>query len=132
MLEFRLRFESTRPKSPTTMENRIRRLLEEIEANPGSDWTIRSMAQAIGLSHSQVSRLFLVYVGSTPATYVRVVRLRRAEMLLSESHLSVKEIAYLVGFRGASHFSKEFKSKTGLSPSEYRRIPRTALANKID
>lgn len=114
------------------MENRIRRLVEEIEANPGSDWTIRSMAQAIGLSHSQVSRLFLVYVGSTPAAYVRDVRLRRAEVLLSESLLSVKEIAYLVGFRGASHFSKEFRSKNGLSPSEFRRNPRIALAIRID
>lgn len=39
LLKFRLRFESTRPKSPTTMENRIRRLIAEIEANQRSDWS---------------------------------------------------------------------------------------------
>ena len=48
--------------------------------------------------------------------------MKQAEKLLSESALNVREIAVQVGYLDEKYFSRLFKKKTGLKPTEYRRI----------
>jgi AraC-like DNA-binding protein len=51
--------------------------------------------------------------------FIFAIRLKRAAQLLRESGMSVTEIAYNVGFKDPSHFSKLFKKQFGVSPKSY-------------
>ena len=55
--------------------------------------------------------------------FIRDSRLQKAALYLSQQKLSVTEIMYMVGFTTASYFSKCFKAKYGVSPSEYEASP---------
>jgi AraC-like DNA-binding protein len=48
--------------------------------------------------------------------------IKKAKIQLQNQELSISQVAYDLGFEYPNHFSKFFKSKTGLSPSEYRNV----------
>ena len=82
--------------------------------------TIENVAQLIGISTQHVCRVLKRERGLTFADLLREVRLREARRLLRDSSLSMKEIAFRVGFRHPSQFTRAFASSCGLSPSEFR------------
>jgi two-component system, response regulator YesN len=82
--------------------------------------TVRSVAQLIGLSTQHLCRVLKRERGLTFAELLRGVRLREAKRLLRESSCSMKEIAFRVGFRHPSQFTRAFRGECGMSPSQYR------------
>jgi AraC family transcriptional regulator len=64
--------------------------------------------------------LFKQITGVTPHVYLANVRLEHARRLLSETSLSISQIAIRVGYHSQSHFTKIFKSVTGVTPRVYR------------
>ncbi len=77
-------------------------------------------AQAAGLSYVQFSRRFKAFTGQTPMEYVIELRMKKAQQLLAQTSLSVKEISALCGFSGEYYFSNFFKANFGMSPSAFR------------
>lgn len=77
-------------------------------------------AQAAGLSYVQFSRRFKALTGQTPMEYVIELRMKKAQQLLAQTSLSVKEISALCGFSGEYYFSNFFKANFGMSPSAFR------------
>ncbi|HIK90856.1 MAG TPA: helix-turn-helix domain-containing protein, partial [Planctomycetes bacterium] len=59
--------------------------------------------------------------GITPNHYIREVRIGVARHLLESDQLSMAQVASQCGFYDQSHFSRQFKKSTGLSPLQYRR-----------
>ncbi len=55
----------------------------------------------------------------TTVEFIREARLSRAELYLTQNHLTINEIMYKVGFTTASYFAKCFKDRYGVTPSEY-------------
>lgn len=92
------------------------RIRESLE----SDLTIQQIAEELGVSYSNLRKLFKEYTGLSPATYQQELRLLRAKELLSTTELSIKEIAYRLNFENPDYFSAKFKAKMGLKPSEVR------------
>jgi AraC family transcriptional regulator len=82
---------------------------------------VRDLARRVNLSPWHFSRLFKVETSISPKQYIRRFKITRAEYLLRQSFLTVKEIAAEVGFGDRSHFSRDFKMFWGQSPSEVRR-----------
>ena len=80
-----------------------------------------ALADAIRLSPSRLSHLFIRETGVSPVRYLRLLRMTRAARLLNESVLSVKEIMARVGCTDPSHFSRDFRRMHGVSPRAYRR-----------
>ena len=78
------------------------------------------LAARVGLSVSQLNRLFLRHFGSTPRRYLEKRRLENALVQIHRSR-PVKEIAYELGFKSLPHFSAWFRQNTGSSPTELRR-----------
>jgi len=58
----------------------------------------------------------------TPYQYYIQIKIYKAESLLEQQDLSVKEVAYKIGFEDQYYFSRLFKNKTGVSPSEWKNF----------
>ncbi len=78
------------------------------------------IASEIGISYSYLLNIFRQYTGLTPYQYFLQLRIHRAKKLLMDPKLSVKAISSLMNFENQYYFSRLFKRKTGISPSEWK------------
>ena len=98
--------------------NKVRlRIRESLE----SSLTIQQIAIELGISYSNLRKLFKEYTGIAPAMYQQDLRLQRAKELLATTNISIKEIAYKLNFDSPDYFSSKFKIKTGVKPSDFRK-----------
>ncbi|MNJ40253.1 Melibiose operon regulatory protein [compost metagenome] len=88
------------------------------ERRPG----IEDIAAELGYSPAHCNRVFRQVYGKSPRQYLSGLIIRQAKLLLLNYSLSVEKIALRLGYRDASHFSKQFKRWTGLSPQGYRKL----------
>lgn len=79
------------------------------------------LAGELGISRTKLYRKIKRIDGYSLSDYVRNVRLEKAADLLVSSNLNIQEIMYEVGFINNSHFTKIFKLKYDVTPSQYRR-----------
>ena len=91
-------------------------------ADPTQD-TVRltDLARGLGVSYSWFRRTFAHHTGLSPHQYRLQLRVGRARTLLSETALTVKEVAFRCGFESEQYFCRLFRHKTGVSPGEWRR-----------
>lgn len=80
----------------------------------------RDLARSVGLSPSQLNRLFVASVGLTARAFAEKRRIDFAREKLLTSTMPVKEIAYRLGFHHSSHFSAWCRKKLDVYPSQYR------------
>lgn len=106
----------------TTLKHRtaVQRALDTIEARIKNPPSLAELASLTGLSRTYFSRIFKETTGMTLRDYLIQFRLDKAKDLLDDINLEIKQIAYEVGFNDPDHFSRSFKKKTGLSPTEWR------------
>ncbi len=104
-------------KEPKFIEE-IKKYLEE---NYQRSITNNVLSKQFGFVPSYISRIFRQYNnGVSPGEYLINFRIDKAKQIMEEqSDLLVKEIAEMVGFQDAYYFSKIFKKKTGVWPTEY-------------
>lgn len=79
------------------------------------------VAAQAGISRRQLERLFSQYVGVTPAQFYIELRVSRAHALLTETAMSVAEIAVATGFGSSSQLSQRFRKRYGKPPGAYRK-----------
>jgi AraC family transcriptional regulator, glycine betaine-responsive activator len=101
----------------------LRKVAELMETNFEEPLTAVELAQLAGLSLRQIQRMFHETLGTTPTKYYLRLRLQRARALLTQSSMSVTQIAVACGFQSACHFSKSYRSLYGRSPRSERRQP---------
>ncbi len=99
----------------------VRRIQNKFERDCSADVTIASLASEFHVSPSHLAHVFKSITGYSPIDYLISCRLSAAKTLLAESEKSIKEIVDTCGFSDESNFSRTFKSKTGMTPSEFRR-----------
>lgn len=83
--------------------------------------TVQYLADRLNISSGYLSRLLKVLTGQSTQQLIHDKLIEKAKLQLSTSDLSVNEIAYALGFEHPQSFSKLFKSKTQLSPLEFRQ-----------
>jgi len=83
-----------------------------------AEFDLEALARGVSLSKFHFLRQFKRVTGQTPMLALRMRRLREARDLLATSNLSVKEVAYAVGYTSPIAFSAAFKREFGRSPSE--------------
>jgi signal transduction histidine kinase/DNA-binding response OmpR family regulator len=98
-------------KAIKTIENNI--------ANPKYD--IEKFSGDMAMSQSTLYRKLKSLTSESTNNFIKEIKLKRAASLLAQNQISVSEIANMVGFDDPAYFSKSFKQKYGLSPSEYSR-----------
>lgn len=102
------------------VDRRIRRSVELMHAQLAADLSLKEIAAASYLSPFHFARVFKKLTGATPHAYLAAIRTSRAQLLLANPELSVREIGALVGYASPSHFTKAFRQATGLTPRAFR------------
>ena len=100
---------------------RVGRIIDLIEGAPSDALAVGALAGAVNLSASRLRRLFVTHTRITLSRYIKSVRMSRADELVCNTFLSIKEIVAAVGLRDGSHFVRDFKSIYGCTPTERRR-----------
>lgn len=99
----------------------IQRSILFMKDNLENKITLSDVAKSVGYSSSHFGSMFLEKTSFTPMGYYNQMKLQRASSLLQFSDLTIKEIAFRLGFYDPFHFSKSFKHEMNLSPRVYRR-----------
>ncbi|MDO5969051.1 helix-turn-helix transcriptional regulator [Flavivirga aquimarina] len=82
--------------------------------------TVKHVAETLHVSPNYLSSLLKNLTGQNTQQYIHEILIEKAKEKLSTTNLSVSEIAYEFGFEHSQSFSKLFKSKTNISPTEFR------------
>jgi len=85
------------------------------------------IAREVGLSRVQLYRKMLALTGTSVSELLRSMRLQKAAKLLEQKWGPVSQVAYAVGITNLSYFSKIFKGKFGVMPSEFEGLQKNAL-----
>ena len=99
----------------------ISQALRMIREHACNGLQVREVAEHVPISRSVLQRRFQAVVGRSVHDEIVRVQLRKAEELLRETDLSIGSVAEKAGFNHQEYMGAVFKSRTGMTPREYRR-----------
>ncbi len=101
-------------------EQFLNRLMELMESCWNEYWlNIHELGRRIGVSKSQLYRKMISLTGFSPSDFIKEFRLEKALKLIEKQKANISEIAYSTGFNSGSYFSKCFKKRFNILPSDY-------------
>jgi AraC family transcriptional regulator, arabinose operon regulatory protein len=101
-------------------EERIADVMRHVRENPGELFSIELLADRAGYAPDHFAKLFARVAGVGPKEFCIRARLARAQQLLRSSDLSVIEISQMLGYADVYFFSRQFKTRTGQTPTAFR------------
>ena len=105
----------------TTEDSFMKRISDFFNRNiDNEEVAISDICKAMNMSRSQLYRKFGALTNRSVSDYFRSFRLHRAQILLQTSDLNVTQVAFEVGFKNLSHFSKAFSEEFGINPSQLK------------
>jgi len=110
-------------------EQKVANSLDYIKKNYCTDISLETLAEIEHLSISRYRTVFKEYMGTAPLDYIITLRIKKACELISESNLNLREVAEAVGYNDQLYFSRIFKKRMGVIPSEYRNT--ALIASKL-
>lgn len=110
-------------KSVKNIQNTIAisKTIVYIQNNFNKSITIEQLAKMCCISKNSFMILFKEHTGRSAIDYIINIRIETAKKLLKQSTYTINEISSEVGFNNPLYFSRKFKEKTGISPSEYKK-----------
>ena len=111
------------PKQDTREEyiSRVNRVVDYIEKNIRQTLTLNELANIAHFSKFHFHRIFKAFIGETIAQFIQRIRIERtARELISNQKKSITEIAYDNGFSDPAIFSRTFKNRYQVNPSQWR------------
>ena len=96
---------------------RIMKVINRELSNP--ELNVEMIASEIGISRVHLHRKLKELTNQSTRDFIRNIRLKQAAELLSQKHLNITEVAYVVGFNNLVTFSIAFKQIFGVSPKAY-------------
>lgn len=106
--------------------NRLSTITDYIRENYTKELSLEMVADRFGYSPSYLSRMFRKYAQTNYKTYLQNVRIEYGFQELANTDHTIGEIALNNGFPNQKAFTREFKKKYGILPSEYRRGQKNA------
>jgi len=104
-------------------------VIELMENHIADPMDMTQLAEVAGLSVRQLNRLFINHLATSPIAFYRKLRLEKAANLLTQSTMSVSEIAMACGFFDSAHFGRCFNKQFGCSPSQRRDLTMNKSTN---
>ncbi|MBR3895313.1 MAG: helix-turn-helix transcriptional regulator [Clostridia bacterium] len=103
-------------------EHVTRLIRNDLRARFAEQIRLEEIARRFGYDKDYLTRVFKKQYGITPHQYQIQIRMEHAQWLLDHTSLSVKEIAYSVGYQDFSAFYRSFRNTAGYSPQQRRRL----------
>ena len=100
-------------------DKKLDELISYLKRNIDRPLTVNELSEATLISVAKIRKLFYKKHTCAPMQYFNQLKLEAAIELMCNTSLGYAEIAARLGFSNAAYFSKFFKNKTGMSPSEY-------------
>lgn len=121
----------------STLQTRSQQIVERakayVEENIRTVFDLERLGAQLHLSLPQLNEVFKSYTGMTPYQYCLYAKINQAKLMLAGGDTSVKAIALRLGFDDPYYFSRLFKKKTGVSPSQWTAdVHTTAPTSPID
>ncbi len=85
-----------------------------------NELNVASLCNISGINSKQLYRKIKLLTGKTPVEYIKVVRMKKAAMLLQQQKFTVAEVMYMVGFSNHSYFAKCFKEEFDKTPAQFK------------
>lgn len=102
-------------------ENKIyNEILEYLNNSYQNNIELKDCALKFHTSSSYISRLFRKYSSTSFISYLNEIRIKSAVKLLEETDISIKEVAFKVGYNNLNYFYRIFKKHTGVTPSVFK------------
>lgn len=83
---------------------------------------MKTVAESMSISESTMLKTFKRIYGISPKQYLDQLRYNESKFLLHQPKISIGEIAEIIGYQSLSHFSRQFKRWSNVSPNEYREM----------
>ena len=100
----------------------VEKAIQIVEDNISeTEFSVEELASSLNISRSYFYKKMIKITGKKPIEFIRTIRMKRAQQLLTESQMQVSEIAYTLGYNSPKIFSKHFKEEFNISPSEFIR-----------
>jgi AraC family transcriptional regulator of adaptative response / methylphosphotriester-DNA alkyltransferase methyltransferase len=119
-----------RPSTVRHRTNLFQDAVAIVEAEFASDLSLDDIARRVASSRRQLQRAYAEIGETTFRDHLTQVRMQRAADLLDGRGLTVREVAFRVGYRQPAQFAKAFRRHQGTSPSDYRASRRTTPAER--
>ncbi len=107
----------------TPLDERVQQAVDLLQRGYRQPLRVADIASAVGLSASRLAHLFRSQVGQPPMHFLEQLRLEQSQHLLVRSNLTIKEVAWQVGFEDPNHFATRFRCRFGVSPTQWRQQP---------
>jgi signal transduction histidine kinase/DNA-binding response OmpR family regulator/ligand-binding sensor domain-containing protein len=115
-----LQFEPNNIDITSVDQKFLKRAIDIIEEHlDDADFSVETFSKLVGMSRVSLYNKLNSLTNHSVQKFIFAIRLKRAAQLLKESGMTVTEVAYSVGFKDPSHFSKLFKKQFGVSPKAY-------------
>jgi YesN/AraC family two-component response regulator len=108
---------------------RILPILRYIHKNISEKLSLEGISKEFFLSKSRLNQIFKKSTGFSVVEYIIACRIKRACILL-KSNMPIQEISSATGFGDPTHFSRTFKKRLGITPSEFHRNSADVLGKK--
>lgn len=99
---------------------RLRNAITYIQKHYKEKITLEDIAENGHISVRECNRMFNKYLKLSPINYLQSVRMQKATSMLSDTNISISEVALDNGFTSSSYFGKKFKEINHITPKEYR------------
>ena len=115
-------FEAKEMTLTSADERFLQKAMDLVKKNlSNADLNIEEMGSELGMSRAQLYRKIDAVSGQSVHEFIRIVRLKKAAELLTNSDFQISEIVERVGFNSFAYFTKSFKDYFGVTPSAYKR-----------
>ncbi len=105
-------------------ENRFKELRSELFSSLSHPWTVSEMASKVGLSSSRFYSSYRSIFGSSPMNDLISARIDASKKALAFTNDPIVAIAEELGYANITHFMRQFRSFTGMTPGQYRKSSR--------
>ena len=109
-------------------QNRINKVFNYVKNNFQQPIPLETVSSLSGMTEPSFCRYFKKTTSKTFTQFVNEYRLVHASKLLAEKEMAISDIAFEAGSQNVSHFTRLFKTFTGMSPSAYRHEMRNVIS----
>ena len=117
----------SRVKNANAVQNEnevIRRAQQFVAAHIREKLSVPMVAAQVGVSPSYLTVLFHKNLQISPGEYIRRIKLQESKQMIRENNLNFTQIASALQYSTVHHFSRQFKEKFGITPTEYAKSVR--------